>query len=296
MVLITAEAFKAIANEVLRKKPNRSASEQKKTWSAFFGTTPEVAAELWNKIDQVANIPDGTQPKYLLWALLFLRKYNNERDNCQIVGIQDEKTFRHWSWLFVIAIGELYDQTIVWNNRFINWNQRTKCLISIDGTDCPIEEPRPFDRQMYSHKLNSAGLKYEIGVAIFSDNIVWSNGPKKCGESDLSTFRSSLAHELADDEAVECDMLYKGDHRLKNPRVHQGFHYRRLKARVRARQEIVNARLKTFQVLHQTFRHRKNPVFKHGLCFRAVIVVVQTNLNHGIGRLPDVSDYDLTYA
>ena len=46
-----------------------------------------------------------------------------------------------------------------------------KFYISVDGTDCRIYEPEPFDTKWYSHKFNGPGLRYEIGVCIVSGNI-----------------------------------------------------------------------------------------------------------------------------
>jgi hypothetical protein len=40
------------------------------------------------------------------------------------------------------------------------------CKRSIDGTDCPIEEPQPFNQKYFSHKFHGAELKYEIGIYI----------------------------------------------------------------------------------------------------------------------------------
>ena len=253
---ITADEFKAIANEVLRKNPNRTDKEQERTWDEYFGTSSVVAAELWNNINPTITVDPKSKPKHLLWALLFLKQYATESVHCSIVGIQDQKTFRLWSWRFVRAIANLKPRYIVWTNRFINWDMRSKCLISIDGTDCSVYEPWPFDRTMFSHKFNGPGYKYEIGVCIKADFIVWVHGPENCGVSDLTTFRQGLSHHLCDNEAVECDMYYKGDHRLKNPKVHQGADYKKKKGRVCARQEVVNSRLKTFAVLSNTFRHK----------------------------------------
>ena len=164
-------------------------------------------------------------------------------------------------------------------------------MISLDGTDCPILEPWPYDAGYFSQKLNGPGLKYEVGVAINSNNIVWINGPFKAGESDLNIYRECLREYLCDDEGVECDQFYQGDPRLKNPKVHQGARYRRQKKEVRARQENLNARLKRFKVLDDSFRH---DLSKHGECFRAVAVLTQIGLNHGRWSLKRIR-YNLEY-
>lgn len=58
----------------------------------------------------------------------------------------------------------------------------------MDGTDCPIQEPHPFDYKIYSHKLNSPGLKYELAISIQTCDIVWVNGPFRAGQGDNTIF------------------------------------------------------------------------------------------------------------
>ncbi|KAL3791578.1 hypothetical protein ACHAW5_000881 [Stephanodiscus triporus] len=58
-------------------------------WKSSFGAPPEVCC---------------VDPKHILWALLFLTVYNTEHNSAQRLGNVDEKTYRKWSKLFVIAI------------------------------------------------------------------------------------------------------------------------------------------------------------------------------------------------
>lgn len=69
----------------------------------FFGISPELCAILWNRI------PDkrpGSEPKHLLWAMMFLKNYHKEHVSAAIVGV-DEKTLRLWVWRFVELLSEL---------------------------------------------------------------------------------------------------------------------------------------------------------------------------------------------
>ena len=78
--------------------------------------------------------------------------------------------------------------------------------MSVDGTDCPVQEPSIFDRRMYSHKFKSAGLRYEVGIGVDFGNIVWVNGSYKCGEfNDLKIFRDKLHQVLPETEMVVGD-------------------------------------------------------------------------------------------
>ena len=54
--------------------------------------------------------------------------------------------------------------------------------MSIDGTDCRIQEPTPFDPLWYSHKFNGPGVRYEVGICIQTGWIVWVHGPFPAGD------------------------------------------------------------------------------------------------------------------
>ena len=158
------------------------------------------------------------------------------------------------------------------------------CLISVDGTDCPVKEPRPFDTKIFSEKLNGPGLKYEVGVAIQTCDIVWINGPFKAGRPDKTIFKEDgLKAALCEDERVEVDRGYNGDDCLMNPDVAQSRDDRIQKGQVRGRHEIVNGRLKNFSIINDVFRTTGAKMFeKHGLAFGAVAVIVQLGFElHG---------------
>ena len=65
------------------------------------------------------------------------------------------------------------------------------CKVTLDGTDCPINEPVPFNPKYYSHKFKGPGLKYELGICIQTGWICWWNGPFPCGNPDLAIARIS---------------------------------------------------------------------------------------------------------
>jgi hypothetical protein len=185
----------------------------------------------------------------------------------------------------------IYSQKIVWNNRFRNWDHSSLCLISVDGTDCPIKEPRPFNTEIYSQKLNGPGYKYEVGISIQNCDIVWINGPFPAGKADITVFKEEgLAQALCEDECVEADRGYQGNDSIKNPNIAQSREDRKQKSKVRARHEIVNGRLKVFGILDGVFRHSLR---QHGNAFRAVAVIVQLGFELE-GGLYDV-EYNAKY-
>jgi hypothetical protein len=137
------------------------------------------------------------------------------------------------------------------------------CLASVDGIDCGIEEPPktddsklPFDKKWYSHKLNGAGVRYEVAVCIKTGDIVWINGPYACGTyPDILIFQDRLVNMLDKNEKVEADRGYVGDSKIRTPDDWVNKSERRAKAVALARHETVNGRLKNFAVLKQVFRH-----------------------------------------
>lgn len=70
---------------------------------SFYGIPPDVLSILWKRIK---NKPPGSEPKHLLWCMLFLKNYNKEHINASITNV-DEKTFRLWVWRFIQLLADL---------------------------------------------------------------------------------------------------------------------------------------------------------------------------------------------
>ena len=105
--------------------------------------------------------------------------------------------------LFLVAISDA--DVITFDIRFRDSIGCT-CLITIDGTDCQIYEPKPFSRCWYSHKFKGPGVRYEIGLNIQNGWIVWVNGPYPCGEwPDLRIARDRMVHMLLPVEMYVAD-------------------------------------------------------------------------------------------
>ena len=274
---------------------------------SFFGAPCSIIAMVWNRIwerldpgekDEVCK-RGKPQCQYLLYALLFLKVYSTEEVHCSIVGWPSAKTFRKWSWFFINKIAELKEDVICLDKRFdeLQADVHVNCFISVDGTDCPVFEPWPFDEKMCSHKMNGPALKYEVAVAISTGFIVWVNGPFKGGKGDSEIFKEGLKHHLLDNEYVEVDAGYRGDDAFMNPDMAANSRGRKNKSIVRGRHENINSRLKIYNVLTTYFRHMKPKngyMKKHRICFDSVAVITQLKLEFGGERLYDVT-YDENY-
>ena len=165
-----------------------------------------------------------------------------------------------------------------WENRFVGVvNVHDKCFVSVDGTDLAIHEPqRPIDPKWFSHKLNRAAVRYEVGVAIHTGWVVWINGPFPAGEySDLTIARQGLIHCLGRNEYYIADGGYvDGNQWSRTPGGRRTYKDRQM-AVIRSRHETINSRLKEWVILQVIWRH---PLEKHSIAFRAVANITQLNL------------------
>jgi hypothetical protein len=204
--------------KIMNKKFTPSSLESYTSLRLFrslFGTSPDICAKLWTMLSPQTNkkIDYLARPKHLLWGLMLLKIYATEPVLSSLAGGCDVQTFRKWAWQFVRAIAQLEDEVvrnchsastkflhvsyttsrlclqIVWENRFKR-PTTNDCLVSVDGTDCPTQEPTPFSPVNYSYKFNGPGLRYEVALCILTGDIVWVNGPFEPGKySDLAIFR-----------------------------------------------------------------------------------------------------------
>ena len=268
---------------------------------AFFGMPLHMIADIWNRVwqklseDEKDNlINDGVHYKHILYGLLMLKVYSLEEVHCSIVGWPSTKTFRKWSWYFVEKISGLKSDVIKLMNRFGGYQRgeivKTNAFISVDCVDCPINEPWPFDRAWFSQKMNGPGLKYEVAVCIKTGFIVWVNGPFKASKHDSTVFREGLSTKLAADEKVEADSGYRirdncrAARQLVTPDVGGSSKDRKSKSLARARNERVNGRLKSFNLLSSHFRHskpRERMMQKHKFCFNSIAVITQLKMEAG---------------
>ena len=159
--------------------------------------------------------------------------------------------------------------------------------MSVDCTDCPIEEPSPFEKgwseRWYSPKINGAGLRYEVAVSIIGGDIVWVNGPFPPGwYNDLDIFlNKGLVSFLEQNERVEADGGYIGadpEHCKTKYGITHSMSGRGKRNEIRARQESANSRMKMFSTVAKKSRH---PITKHGSMFRAIACIVQIQIEEG---------------
>ena len=167
---------------------------------------------------------------------------------------------------------------ILWHNRF-RQDTYQRCLVTIDGIDCQIEEPIPFSRKWYSHKFSGPGVRYELGVSIHTGDIVSLHGPFLCGSyPDITVFRLGLKRMLGPGEKVVADCGYRGDTKTCTPLNATNQEHLVAMGRARARHETINRRLKKWNCLKNVYRHHLD---KHYLVFTSVAVIEQISISNG---------------
>lgn len=151
------------------------------------------------------------------------------------------------------------------------------CLLSVDGTDCPLAEPYPFCKDWYSHKINGPGVRYEVGVSIYDGEIVWANGPFPAGTyPDLKIFRANLKENLNENECVISDETYTDYKCVRRGHMKNEEDYSIL-SNIKSRHENVNEIIKNFNILKTRFRHHQS---LHSYCFHAVLRITQFVLKY----------------
>lgn len=101
----TPDDFLMWAHSILRTT-DKSYKESHRKFKSTFGTSTTVASILWEKIEINDWLPNRSNPSHLLFALLFLRKYETEEMNSILSG-HTEKTFRNWIHLFVPLLAQI---------------------------------------------------------------------------------------------------------------------------------------------------------------------------------------------
>lgn len=291
MAILTPEEMLArglqllgVTREVWEK---RKAETNVSDFSSVFGSDPKVIADLWTRLQSPdtccdARINPQKHPvKGFLIAMHWLKIYPTDQQRKLTIKV-GKKSGRKWSWFFAQKIAALKADVIVWPNEW-----KTIFTITVDGVHFIIKEPTSkkykFIKGYFSHKHGSSGLSYEVGISIFTQQVVWLAGPFPAGKSDLSIFQreDGLIKKIPDGHYVIADKGYQGEAdivRIRNSLDDE--EVARFKSLALARQENFNSRLKRFAILENRFRG-KNAIKNHGLAFNAVAVVCQLEINNG---------------
>jgi DDE superfamily endonuclease len=174
---------------------------------------------------------------------------------------------------------------LTWPDEWLHNNgDIPKFLLTVDGVHCVVREPSTAELSKnpayFSHKHHHAGVDYEIGLSVFTNQVVWVNGPFPAGENDISIFKNRGLREMIPEGSwAIADNGYRGI--LTKIRTSSSLDteaVRRLKSRAKARHESFNGKLKNFAVVRDRWRHKIN---KHAIAFKAVCVICQYQMENG---------------
>lgn len=266
-----------------------------KRFQSHFGCSPLVCAVIWEDLltteIQEARINPATTLDKMFLALYLLNVYTTEE---KLAGCSKlcETTARKWAWFIASRIQALKAKKIVWpehwgavNNVHVADITVPNFLYSVDGIHCRTNEVMhptlAKDKQLYSHKFNQAGFAYELAISLSDNSLVWMNGPFVASKHDVSIFRDDggLKEKTPKGKKGIADQGYRGEKEiLCTPNSRDTPALREYKTRARARHETFNGRLKNFASLDNQFRHG---MAKHKICFEAICVIVQYQLENG---------------
>jgi len=283
-----------------RRSHNNNWTEFKKHW----GISPAVFGVVWDDLcttdieqTKLAEKEKGLRGlKFALMAVHFLWTYPQ---NCQNLasqfGVCDKLASGKNLWKWCSRLAGLSFKVIRWPDEFSDPDGRVFAM-TLDGRDHKISEKKHpqynMDRK-YSTKKHGfhAGLKYEVGVAIYYDQIVWLSGFYKGATHDLTMFRNSgLKQKWLQDapgKYIIADLGYEtsaeDEGMLAFPNSNDPLQLKKFKSLSRCRQEDVNGRMSKWKCLQYEFTHT---VEKHEICFTAVAVMIQYQFDCGEAYLP----------
>ncbi|CAB9527100.1 hypothetical protein SEMRO_1942_G306740.1 [Seminavis robusta] len=123
-----------------------------------YGAKPITCEQMWTDLISMGEVNKKSKPMHLFIALRFLYKNDTELDLMSFFKIGSDNTIRKWCWSYVKKIQKLL------KGKMLTWEEADDGMIfflTVDGTHCPIEEPRPFSKIWSSHKFGGdAALNY----------------------------------------------------------------------------------------------------------------------------------------
>jgi hypothetical protein len=253
---------------------------------SFYGVGPKAATAILKDLEKKAEM----EISHFFMTLNWLRLYDTEHVLSGRWGLSEE-TIRNQIKSMSEAIQSLKERKIVWGD----FDDDEVFIITVDGVHCRINEPRNDPgSKWYDHKSNSAGVSYEVTLAIRSDRVVSISGPFPASIHDLTMFRGGKVDEPKDPNALQfriphgkkaiADSAYGGeagvDDKVSITRQGDSSEVKAFKARAKARHESFNSRLKAFQVLDLAFRHGFR---RHKIAFECVCIICQYDLENDYG-------------
>ena len=222
---------------------------------SYYGIGPNACWTVFQEIEEKELV---LKPKieHFLVALSWMKQYPTESNHAGHWNLT-ENTSRKICWTYAKAFQALKEHMVKWTCDDPD-NLPDECFIaSVDGVHCIISEVQSNpDKKWFSHKHKTAGVVYELAIALFDGSLIWINGPFPAGQSDLAVFRKpgGLKSKIPVGKRVIADQGYKAESMLSTRNPMDTKDVKELKRRAKARHETFNGMLKNFQILSQRFR------------------------------------------
>ena len=132
---------------------------------------------------------------------------------------------------------------VLWPEKWIEENADDQSLptflYSVDGVHCRMNEAihatLAKDTKAFSFKFKKAGAAYELGISLYSSDLIWMNGPFKASTHDKTIFvgEDGLKDKTPTGKKGIADNGYKGlPDILSTPNSHDPRKLRRFKVRL----------------------------------------------------------------
>ena len=109
--------FLQVGADILGIEARASVTSLLESFRSNFKYGPARCAFLFIQTRQLPLIPNGYQPKHLLWTLYFLLTYATERRLCCVLRT-DRKTIRKYTWPIISAIASLAPTLVCHSKNF----------------------------------------------------------------------------------------------------------------------------------------------------------------------------------
>lgn len=291
-------------NFSVAKQASRSYDKNWVEFKKHYGVSPTVVAEIWHDLcttdiekSKLSDKEKGQKGlKYLFMVIYFMYSYPRNRHNlASTFGICDKLASGNSFWTWASRLAGLKEKVIFFPEEFSDPNGRP-FIMTLDCRDhkCTEKKHPTFNLdRAYSSKKHGfhASLKYELGVAIFYDQIVWIKGPYKASMHDMTVFRLGGLKEIMlqsfPDKYIIVDRGYQtsdaDEYMMAYPSSSDPLPLKKFKSLARCREEDVNGRMANFKVLNHEYTHS---VQSHEISFTCVAVLIQYQLNCGDAYLP----------
>lgn len=261
-----------------------------------YGATPHTCADMWSDLQILEELDKKSKPKYLLMALHSLFTNATERGVARFFGYIDRSRVRKHVRAYT---GKIQSLLVLKMLTFEEADDGLVFFMTVDGTHCKIQEPRPFSKIWCSHKFgNQAAVNYEIGLSIYHQKLIWINGPIPAGlKNDCDFAKEKLIPKLREFNSGKIDGIIRrilADDIYKDQEIADVISNKNgldpvtlasFKDRALSRHENFNSLLKKWKVLDEIFR--AHDLDDHQLCFEAVAAIVSYQLDNQSYNLLD---------